>query len=110
MAATIRFTKAKELARGLNLFAQNGGAVSTAIADVYYVSSRTLSLLGKNKIQFVRVDPAKYGILPVTEKMFRDLRESTKQSHQGDVVTVTDPKSLDDIIEQGRRKGSGGVL
>ena len=102
VATAIRFTDSYGLEKGIGIFRRYGDAVPTGEPDTYYVSDRMVELLERELIPFERVDPEKYGLMRVTEEMFESLRKAVEDSHQGKLIRVKDPKSLDDIIKAGR--------
>jgi hypothetical protein len=98
MAAIIRFTDSAGLEEGIKIFRRFGDAVPAGMPDTYYVSDHIVALLKSHHVLFEQIEPDHYGLLRVTEAMFDDLRKAVAESHQGNLIRVSDPQSLDDII------------
>ena len=98
MAATIRILDGRAFEQAVRIFQRYGEAVPTTLSDTYYVSDETLRRLRDEDVRFDRIDPAQHGLLPVTEEMFAELRQSYEDLRTGKLVTFADFPSLEEDL------------
>ena len=98
MAAMIRILNGRTFAPAMSIFQRYGEAVPTKLPDTYSVSAATLQRLRDEDVSFDTLDPAHLGLLPVTEEMFAELRQSYEDLQAHKLVTFADSKLIEDAL------------
>jgi len=98
---TIRFIDSAGLEEGIKIFRQQGEAVPASEPDTFYVSERVAKLLAHYQIPFEHLGETRQW--NATDK-FAQMHQSLKELHQGKIIYVKDPRSLDDLIKAGKEQ------